>query len=424
MVIDDLRRDIDGEMYEISARLRPADADADPFRIWFRFPAQFAPEGELDASPFLPHALPWCLRRGEPLTIEGPVSVRLLDAVGEIMRVYGSFFPGSMRHPVRVEAEPRVPGLGRDLTASLFTRGIDSWFAVLSAMEDPQLRPPISHVVYLPAGPEHWTSERRDARVDGIRRAAARVGLDLIRLDSNIKEHFGRGQFSMALVLGFKNVLLPSDDMRAGLRAKGLHPFLDPRFSTERTELHHYGDASRWQKTERVARLPAALETLAVCKYDDLEADRNCGRCEKCLRTMLALHAVGALDRCPVFDQPLEVSSLAAIKDVSGSRQDWLDALHGLGDGDFDRRLAAAAHMVILRSDIGSVARRASRLAGRRRVGQELGDPELLTEPAGALRAVDHELDLRMGALGGQGNGAGGEAPRRPRLLRRLLSGS
>jgi hypothetical protein len=57
-------------------------------------------------------------------------------------------------------------------------------------------------------------------------------------------------------------------------------------------------------------------------------------------------------------------------------------------------------------------------------VGQELGDPELLTEPAGALRAVDHELDLRMGALGGQGNGAGGEAPRRPRLLRRLLSGS
>jgi hypothetical protein len=77
--------------------------------------------------------------------------------------VYGSFFPASMRHPVPVEAEPRVPPLGRPLTASLFTRGIDSWFAVLSAMEDPSLRPAISHVVYLPAGPERWTDQERRA---------------------------------------------------------------------------------------------------------------------------------------------------------------------------------------------------------------------------------------------------------------------
>lgn len=422
MVIDDFRRSTEGGTYEISARLTPAGGD--PFRIWFRFAERYAPEGELDASPFLPHALPWCLRRGEPLTIAGPVSVRLLDAVGGIMRVYGSFFPASMRDPVPVEAEPRVPSPGRPLTASLFTRGIDSWFSVLSAMEDPRLRPPISHVVYLPAGPEHWTPEQRDARVEGIRRAAARVGLDLIRLDSNIKEHFGRGQFSMALVLGFANVLLPSDDMRAGLRAKGLHPFLDPRFSTERTELYHYGDASRWQKTERVARSQEALDTLAVCKYDDLEADRNCGRCEKCLRTMLALHTLGALDRCPVFDRPLEVSAVTAIKDVSGSRQDWLDALHGLGGSDFDRRLAAAGQMVILRSDIGSVARRAGRMARRRRVGDRLGNPDLLTEPADTLRAVDHELDVRMAQLGGRENGAGADARRRPGRLRRLLSRS
>jgi len=422
MVIDDFRRSTDGGMYEISAQLTPAGSGAEPFRIWFRFPEQYAPEGELDASPFLPHALPWCLRRGEPLTIEGPVSVRLLDAVDEIMRVYGAFFPASMRHPIPVEAQPRLPPPGRPLTASLFTRGIDSWFAVLSAMEDPSLCPAISHVVYLPAGPEHWTDEQRDARVEGIRRAAARVGLDLIRLDSNIKEHFGRGQFSMALVLGFTNVLLPSDDMRAGLRGKGLHPFLDPRFSTERTELHHYGDASRWQKTERVARSQEALDSLSVCKYDDLEGDRNCGRCEKCLRTMLTLHALGALDRCPVFDRPLEVSALAAIKDVSGSRQDWLDALHGLDDSEFDRRLAAAAQLVILRSDISSVARRASRLAGRRRVGHRLGHPDLLTHPADALRAVDRELDVRMAGLGGRDDGGEPEPARRPGRLRRLLS--
>ena len=91
MIIDDFRRTTDAGTYEISARLRPADGD--DFRVWFRFPEHYAPGGDLDASPFLPHALTWCLRRGEPLTIEGPVSARLLGELDEIMRVYGSFFP-------------------------------------------------------------------------------------------------------------------------------------------------------------------------------------------------------------------------------------------------------------------------------------------------------------------------------------------
>jgi hypothetical protein len=42
MVIGDFRRSTQGGVHEISARLTPAGAGAEPFRIWFRFPEQYA----------------------------------------------------------------------------------------------------------------------------------------------------------------------------------------------------------------------------------------------------------------------------------------------------------------------------------------------------------------------------------------------
>ena len=132
----------------------------------------------------------------------------------------------------------------------------------------------------------------------------------------------------------------------------GTHPALDHRFSTERTEVVHYGDASRVHKVERLAQSQPALRTLSVCREDDLESDRNCGGCEKCLRTMFELHVVGRLDRCPVFDRPLEVSRVAAIDDLSKNRHVWVELLHRLGDSEPDRQLGAAVRLVILRHDL------------------------------------------------------------------------
>jgi hypothetical protein len=71
----------------------------------------------------------------------------------------------------------------------------------------------------------------------------------------------------------------------------GSHPLTDPLWSTEGTEIVHEGaEVGRADKVAKIAENPAALACLMVCANS---VTSNCGRCEKCLRTMIALRALG-----------------------------------------------------------------------------------------------------------------------------------
>jgi hypothetical protein len=66
-------------------------------------------------------------------------------------------------------------------------------------------------------------------------------------------------------------------------------------------------------KTEKVAGWPAALECLRVC-WKNPDSAYNCGKCPKCLRTMVTLRLVGCLDECaPLFDEPLSLKRVATM---------------------------------------------------------------------------------------------------------------
>jgi hypothetical protein len=98
----------------------------------------------------------------------------------------------------------------------------------------------------------------------------------------------------------------------------GSHPLLDPLFRTEEMELvHDGGEADRDEKVERIASHESVAKHLRVC-WRNTDGAYNCGRCEKCLRTMLSLLAVGALDRCATFGSELRESDVAAMEITSG----------------------------------------------------------------------------------------------------------
>ena len=185
---------------------------------------------------------------------------------------------------------------------------------------------------------------------------------------TNQKRDFrGHQLVAMALALGFTRMLIPSGGMRGELRPRATHPELDPRFSTERTRIVHYGDASRIQKVARIARSPQALATVHVCRYNQSADAENCCRCEKCLRTMIQLHALGA-DASAAFKEPLDSRVVAGMSKEIKHPHQWVDLLHALGDSDEDRRLAAAIRLVIMRADLRNAYERL----------REMGsDPEL-----------------------------------------------
>jgi hypothetical protein len=92
------------------------------------------------------------------------------------------------------------------------------------------------------------------------------------------------------------------------------HPLLDHLWGTEGLIFKHDGcEASRFERVARISQSEIALRSLRVCLQNP-EDSLNCGQCEKCLRTMLALQAIGTLEHCTTFKKKLDVEAVSRIE--------------------------------------------------------------------------------------------------------------
>jgi hypothetical protein len=81
----------------------------------------------------------------------------------------------------------------------------------------------------------------------------------------------------------------------------GSHPLLDSNYGCADLRIQHDGiTLSRLDKVRQVADWDAALHNLRVCTWNP-PGLLNCGVCEKCVRTMLELMAVGKLKDTRAF---------------------------------------------------------------------------------------------------------------------------
>jgi len=119
----------------------------------------------------------------------------------------------------------------------------------------------------------------------------------------------------VGLLLGhrWRTVLLSSSFTHDVGNPWGSTAITDPLLATATTRTQPYGaDYDRFGKTAYLARFPAVLDTLHVC-WEERSAD-NCGRCEKCLRTLIVLDILGVRDRAATFPrEPLDRGRLAAV---------------------------------------------------------------------------------------------------------------
>ena len=93
---------------------------------------------------------------------------------------------------------------------------------------------------------------------------------------------------------------------RQNVKPLGSHPLLDPSFSSCDLQILSDGLAlSRLDKTKLLAQWDVALQNLRVCNNYKLyrPGKLNCGKCEKCVRTMLALLALDLLENTDVFGE-------------------------------------------------------------------------------------------------------------------------
>jgi hypothetical protein len=263
------------------------------------------------------------MRSGFPLRIDGLLDAKFHGNIAAVQTLLGCW-NGDLR-AVEVQGtsgKPRWdPAPARQ--ALFFSGGVDSTFSLLRHPDA------ITDLVYVHGFdvPLAETGLRR--AVSGyLRRVAGMFGLNLIEIETDLRSLLDRhcswrraghgvaiAAVAHLLQERFSRVFISSTYSYDILVPCGTHPLLDPLWSTASLEFVHDGaDTSRAGKVVRVARNADARRLLRVC-WKAPRADRvNCCRCEKCLRTMVALQAVGELHAEEAFPLPLERSAVRRLR--------------------------------------------------------------------------------------------------------------
>ncbi len=301
------------------------------------------------------------------LIADGDVSRAFLAGLSAIQYIYTLWDASLGRvdvEGVRPVARP-TPAAGR--AGLFFSGGVDSLYSLVTRQNE------ITDLVFvhgfdIPLG----NVVLREKVARRIREAAAAFGKNLVEIETNVRDvldpcvEWGRLGHGAALaavghllspVLG--RLFIASSHTYPHLDIWGSHPVLDPLWSSESLEFVH--DGHRTRRVDKVARLAncdVAMRTLRVCWQNPDDA-YNCGRCEKCLRTMINLRVNGALDRCTTFPGGLDLEAVMSMKvDREGLRiltQDNLDALRRTTPDD---PLATALETLLGRTSASSRARR------------------------------------------------------------------
>lgn len=215
--------------------------------------------------------------------------------------------------PPSIEAstETRLPG---ERVGLFLSGGIDSLACLRSNLQRiPRSHPEAVSAAILVGGS---TGDRKFMRLRKVHEIIAlEAGVQPIALRTNaqslhnnnmsfyINIYHGAFLAGLAHFLGgrLRKVKISATFDAANLEPWGSHPLLDPFYSSAHMTIDHCGlEMSRLAKTAIVAEWPVALDHVYVC-VSSKSVGENCGRCEKCLRTMLALIALGKLNATAAF---------------------------------------------------------------------------------------------------------------------------
>jgi len=147
-----------------------------------------------------------------------------------------------------------------------------------------------------------------------------------------------------------EKIYIPSSYTYDRLFLWGSHPLLDPLWSSNSIKFVHDGcEATRVDKTFHISNHDIALNSLRVC-FKNIRGAYNCGRCEKCIRTMLNLKAIGSLDRCTTFESPLRIRNILRIQsEGEGTRAFIRENLKALRTRNDSEKIRWALKWVLLR---------------------------------------------------------------------------
>jgi hypothetical protein len=201
-----------------------------------------------------------------------------------------------------------------------FTGGVDSFFSLISHFDE------VTHLIFV-IGFDIDIDDIKlsEEVVSALSKIALRTKKKLILVKTNLRKlsnkHLTWEQYHGAALAGvalahsnlLREVIIPSSFSNSELFPWGSHPDLDSNWSSGSTRIIHDSvSRSRSEKIRVISTNQLALDNLRVC-WENRGSEYNCGKCEKCLRTMISLFAYGSLHKCETLPKKLKISSLLGI---------------------------------------------------------------------------------------------------------------
>lgn len=330
--------------------------DGESHDLWIRGETAVAPPADAALAAGLMPAM----RSGGTLTIEEPVSSRLLRTQREYQSIQAAWsldwdLGQVPLCEVEVQAPPRAPshgGSGR--VAAFFSGGVDSWATVLA-------NPDVTDLIFVhgldlvPGSPHHAVlGEEVEGRLRG---AATELGLEFHVVETNLRElsdplirweaYNPSAIVAVALFLEplFERILIAGDTDHQTQIPIGTSRMVDQLWSTEALEI--VDDGGRFSREQRIAAIashPVVQKTLRVC-WENPGGAYNCGRCRKCMLTLVPLEALGVRERFTSFADEFDldlVSGFAINSPISLALwEDVLDTTRRAGRADLEAAVEA-----------------------------------------------------------------------------------
>jgi len=278
-----------------------------PETYWFEVEHALASEFSRRGSPWLTLMLPMAITYGEPLEIPLPIDRVQHDNALRLMEIWRAWYPELELQPIRIVADIDEQASAGERRAAFFSGGIDTFFTVLQ-------NPDLDDLIIIRGYDLPLQDDTVYEKVLGrLRDAAAQLGKRLVpvrvnfRMTANrtvnvMKLSAGPNLASVALALErrWSEVYISAALNRKSMEPFGSHPEVDVLHSTSGLQVVHFGAyETRFEKTLAIAHHPVVQKHVRVCWVDGQGG--NCGRCNKCRRSMLGFQLAGVLPEIQTF---------------------------------------------------------------------------------------------------------------------------
>ena len=287
------------------AGLHRATAVVDGQGVWFE-----SADAELVAAPeaFGGAFLVPALHAGRALLIEQPVCATWLGNLRQLEAAFRRLWYPQAAAAVALPVERQATRASG--TGLCFSGGVDAFHALLTSPRA------VDTLVGIGGFDFKLHDRSRAAAVEAlVRTVAAATGKRAVFVRTNVKRHpllrhtpwrrTFAGPLSAVghLLSGSLGRLIVAGDGLGFVHAEvGSRPDTDPLHGSAALAIeHHAADETRLGKLRTIAGERLVQEHLRVC-WKNVQGRLNCGRCEKCVRTMLELEACGQLERFAGFD--------------------------------------------------------------------------------------------------------------------------